>query len=207
MRADGTDQTRRTNDAASDINPTSSPDGKWIAFVGGRTQNKRSTMAANGGNQTRRTTSDGFDTDPNSSPDGKQVPLPAPERQLELHDQGKQRQSGQPHERRGAVSIPPGHRTANRSRSGATGTAGTTRSTRWLPMAAARRGARLTRRPTQSLTGSPNGSRGEPRASPPALAAPDGGNPVGNPCTSERAPFVSRCPSGRPGTTIRRLRS
>ena len=74
MNADGTGQTRLTDNAASDVAPVWSPDGAKIAFesTGGRPA-EIYVMNADGTGQTRLTNNDAEDEDPAWSPDGAKI--------------------------------------------------------------------------------------------------------------------------------------
>ena len=74
MNADGTAQTRLTNNAASDFNPVWSPDSSKIAFVTSRhggVNLEIYVMNANGTEQTRLTNHWAIDSSPDWSGDGK----------------------------------------------------------------------------------------------------------------------------------------
>ena len=76
MNADGSGQTRLTNNAAGDYYPAWSPDGARIAFVSTRDGNRQIyVMNADGSNQTRLTFVSSVDDDPSWSPDGTQFAL------------------------------------------------------------------------------------------------------------------------------------
>ena len=75
MEADGSNQTRLTNNPGYDISPKWSPDGTKIAFVSSRDGNNYEiyVMNADGSNQTRLTNNPGYDTSPEWSPDGTKI--------------------------------------------------------------------------------------------------------------------------------------
>jgi Tol biopolymer transport system component len=75
MNADGTGQTRLTNDPASDSDPAWSPDGTKIAFVSSRDAGDFEIykMNADGTGQTRLTNEQFLDADPAWSPDGTKI--------------------------------------------------------------------------------------------------------------------------------------
>jgi hypothetical protein len=74
MNADGSGQTRLTNNPANDIDPSFSPDGSKIAFVSRRDGNfEIYVMNADGSGQTRLTNNPGFDSAPSFSPDGSKI--------------------------------------------------------------------------------------------------------------------------------------
>jgi len=74
MNTDGTGQTRLTNNAASDFDPSWSPDGTKIAFPSDRNGNLEIyTMNADGTGQTRLTNNPAFDSEPSWSPDGTKI--------------------------------------------------------------------------------------------------------------------------------------
>jgi hypothetical protein len=74
MNADGTNQTRLTNDPFSNADPAFSPDGGKIAFVSTRDGNHEIyVMNADGINQTRLTNDPAYDGDPAFSPDGSMI--------------------------------------------------------------------------------------------------------------------------------------
>jgi Tol biopolymer transport system component len=73
MNADGSNQTRLTNNQAFDYAPTWSPDGKRIAFVSGDSKYDIYVMDADGSNQTRLTNNQAFDGNPTWFPDGKRI--------------------------------------------------------------------------------------------------------------------------------------
>lgn len=74
MNADGSDQTRLTQNPAIDFDADWSPDGARIAFVR-EVQGDREVwvMNADGSDQTRLTNDPGSDDDPDFSPDGTQI--------------------------------------------------------------------------------------------------------------------------------------
>ncbi len=74
MNADGSNQTRLTNDSAADYGPAWSRDGTKIAFQSFRDGNGEIyVMNADGSGQTRLTTNSGNDADPAWSPDGTKI--------------------------------------------------------------------------------------------------------------------------------------
>mgnify|MGYP003726256645 CR=1 FL=1 len=69
MNADGSGQTRLTNDPGPDASPSWSPDGTKIAFTSDRDGNYEIyVMNADGSNQTRLTNNPADDTEPSWSP-------------------------------------------------------------------------------------------------------------------------------------------
>ena len=69
MNADGTEQTRITDNQADDTDPTWSPDGRRIAFLSDRDGNREIyVMNADGNEQTRLTMNLGFYEEPEWSP-------------------------------------------------------------------------------------------------------------------------------------------
>ncbi len=74
MNADGSNQTRFTNNSVEDTQPAWSPDGAKIAFVSQRDDNLEIyVMNADGSNQTRLTINPASDTSPDWSPDGTKI--------------------------------------------------------------------------------------------------------------------------------------
>lgn len=78
MNADGSDQTRLTNNTDLDSRPSFSPDGSRIVFVRSLFVNFQSNyeiyvINADGTNETRLTNHSAFDSDPSFSPDGSEI--------------------------------------------------------------------------------------------------------------------------------------
>jgi Tol biopolymer transport system component len=74
MNTDGTNQTRLTNNSASDGNPVWSPDGSKIAFSSDRDGNYEIyVMNADGTNPVRLTNNSAADAEPSWSPDGTKI--------------------------------------------------------------------------------------------------------------------------------------
>jgi Tol biopolymer transport system component len=77
MEADGTAQTRLTNNLAADVEPAFSPDGRTIAFTSDRdtapAEEEIYVMKADGTGQTRLTHNDDEDRWPAFSPDGSKI--------------------------------------------------------------------------------------------------------------------------------------
>jgi Tol biopolymer transport system component len=74
MSADGSNQTRLTNNPASDTSPTWSPDGTRIAFVSNRDGDPNIyVMNADGTGVTKLTSDPGVDENPTFSPDGSKI--------------------------------------------------------------------------------------------------------------------------------------
>src|SRR5438445_7064369 len=77
MNADGTGQTRLTNNDAYDFYPKWSPDGSKIAFVSNRDTTDGTTevyvMDADGSNPKRLTNNAGFESSLSWSPDGNKI--------------------------------------------------------------------------------------------------------------------------------------
>ena len=74
MNADGSNQTRLTDNPASDSDPTWSADGQKIAFASNRDGNWQIyIMNADGSNQTRLTNNQADDAYPAWSPDGQRI--------------------------------------------------------------------------------------------------------------------------------------
>ncbi|MBI2836667.1 MAG: PD40 domain-containing protein [Chloroflexi bacterium] len=74
MNADGSGQTRLTNNPAYDADPVWSPDGSKIAFSSYRDGNREIyVMNADGSNQTRLTNNSAADYGPSWSPDGSKI--------------------------------------------------------------------------------------------------------------------------------------
>jgi Tol biopolymer transport system component len=73
MNADGSNQTRLTNNTANDWGPVWSPDGTKIAFVSNRGGGEIYVMNADGSNQTNLTNNPAFDSQPAWSPDGTRI--------------------------------------------------------------------------------------------------------------------------------------
>lgn len=74
MNPDGTGQTRLTNNAASDFEPSWSPDGTKIIFTSERDGNREIyVMNADGSAQTRLTNNPTEDASPSWSPDGTKI--------------------------------------------------------------------------------------------------------------------------------------
>jgi hypothetical protein len=78
MNADGTEQTRLTNNNANDYDPFYSPDGKKILFWTNRDGNYEIyVMNSDGTQQTRLTNNNYSDEQPSWSPDGKKIAFPS----------------------------------------------------------------------------------------------------------------------------------
>ena len=74
MNADGSNQTRMTNNPAIDNGPSFSRDGSKIAFFSDRDGNQEIyVMNADGSNQTRLTNNPAIDYYPSFSPDGSKI--------------------------------------------------------------------------------------------------------------------------------------
>jgi len=74
MNADGSNQTRLTNNLAIDADPSFSPDGSHIVFVSYRDGNSEIyVMDPNGANAVNLTNSPGIDAEPSYSPDGSRL--------------------------------------------------------------------------------------------------------------------------------------
>lgn len=74
MKANGSDQTRLTKNAAEDFHPAWSPSGRQIAFVSTRDGNEDIyVMNADGSGQTRLTSNAAVDYEPAWSPNGRQL--------------------------------------------------------------------------------------------------------------------------------------
>ena len=74
MNADGTNQTRLTNNSANNYTPALSPDGSKIAWVSHRDGNNEIyAMTANGNNQVNLTNNPAQDYNPSWSPDGSRI--------------------------------------------------------------------------------------------------------------------------------------
>jgi len=74
MNADGSAQTRLTNNPADDSDPQWSPDGRKIAFVSDRDgTNEIYVMKADGSAQTRLTNNAAYESDPQWSSDGQKI--------------------------------------------------------------------------------------------------------------------------------------
>ncbi len=74
MNADGSNQTRLTNNPAFDFQPSFSPDGSKIAFVSDRDGNfEIYEMNADGTSQTRLTSNTASEFSPSFSPDGNKI--------------------------------------------------------------------------------------------------------------------------------------
>ncbi len=74
LNADGTNQTRLTNNSANDTSPRWSPDGSKIVFTSDRDGNREIySMMADGSNPTRLTNNTVPDIDPAWSPDGTKL--------------------------------------------------------------------------------------------------------------------------------------
>jgi len=86
MNADGTGQTRLTNNAAWDNEPTWSPDGTQIAFASGfAARGDIYVMNADGTGQTNLTNGPTWDQSPSWSPDGSKIAFASARGQPEQH--------------------------------------------------------------------------------------------------------------------------
>jgi Tol biopolymer transport system component len=74
MNSDGSEQTRLTNDAGLEVDPSWSPDGKYIVFSSGLIDNMNiHVMNADGSGEIRLTNKAGNEIYPSWSPDGKYI--------------------------------------------------------------------------------------------------------------------------------------
>ena len=107
MNADGTSQTRLTNNAATDFDPTWSPDGTKIAFTSNRDGNLEIyTMNADGTGQTRSPTTRRRRR-ARLVAERDQDRVPERGRQLrDLHDERRRHEPDAPHQQRGVDTAP-----------------------------------------------------------------------------------------------------